>query len=101
MNNEQYFNTLNTNNNISSIEYKLNNSKLNKSKNNSKLHMKLNNKKLNRKEIRETNLFEIFSFYSKQHSFLGKTPSIESVIRKEKLMNLSEFAKFLSISLKF
>ena len=94
MNNEQYFNTLNTNNNISSIEYKLNNSKLNKSKNNSKLHMKLNNKKLNRKEIRETNLFEIFSFYSKQHSFLGKTPSIESVIRKEKLMNLSEFAKF-------
>ena len=93
-NNEQYFNTLNTNNNISSIDYKLNQSKLNKSKNNSKIHIKLNNKKFSKKEIRENNLFEIFSFYSKQHSLLGKTPTIESVIKKEKLMNLSEFAKF-------
>ena len=89
---DQYFNTLNSNiNNVSSIENANNQSRLNKSKNNSKVHI---GKKLSKKEIRENNLFEIFSFYCKQHIFLGRTPTIESVLKKEKHMNLSEFAKF-------
>ena len=98
--NEQYFNTLNTNNNLISIENNNNNiyhhPKMNKSKNNSKNNIVLNpiSKRANRKEIRESNLFEIFSFYSKQHSLLGKTPTIDSVLQKEKHMNLSEFANF-------
>ena len=86
-NSEQYFNTLNTIENY-------NQSKLNKSKNNSKINIVINSKKGNKKEIRENNLFEIFSFYSKQHSLLGKTPTIDSVLEKEKHMNLSEFANF-------
>ena len=71
-------------------------SKLNKSNssNDSKVFLKPNKKILTKKEIIENNLIEIFSFYCKQHSLLGKTPTIESILKKEKLMNLSEFAKF-------
>ena len=98
-NSEQYLSTLNTNNNLSQMEnvYNQYQSKLNRSKNNSKIHLggiNINYKKSNKKEIRENNLFEIFSFYSKQHSLLGKTPTIDSVLEKEKHMNLSEFANF-------
>ena len=96
-NNEQYFNTLNPNNISSneSINYqsKFSRSK-NNSKNNSKTNIKLNSKKISKNEIRQNNLFEIFSFYSKQHILLGLTPTIDSLLSKEKHMNLSEFAKF-------
>ena len=96
-NNEQHFNTLNQNN-ISSNENSYYQSKLGKSKNNSnnnsKTNIKINSKKLTKNEIRKNNLFDIFSFYSKQHILLGRTPTIDSVLSKEKHMNLSEFAKF-------
>ena len=98
VNNNEYINTLNTNNNninnISSIENIYYQSKLNSSKNNSKIHLKLNSKKLTKKEIRETNLYEIFSFYCKQHMMIGRAPTIDQLLKKEKNMNLSEFAKF-------
>ena len=98
LNNNEYINTLNTNNNninnISSIENIYYQSKLNSSKNNSKIHLKLNSKKLTKKEIRETNLYEIFSFYCKQHMMIGRAPTIDQLLKKEKNMNLSEFAKF-------
>ena len=89
--NEQYFNTLKVKNN--SIDNFYGQSKLN-SRNNSKVNLKLNSKKINKKETRENNLLEIFYFYCKQHSFLGLTPTIDQVLKKEKNMNLSEFAKF-------
>lgn len=89
--NEQYFNTLKVKNN--SIDNFYGQSKLN-SRNNSKVNLKLNSKKINKKENRENNLLEIFYFYCKQHSFLGLTPTIDQVLKKEKNMNLSEFAKF-------
>ena len=89
--NEHHFKTLNQNNNLELIDDVFNQSKLNKSKNNSKIHL---SKKLTKNEIRKNNLFEIFSFYSKQHILLGKTPTINSLLEKEKNMNLSEFAKF-------
>ena len=98
VNNNEYINTLNTNNNninnISSVENIYYQSKLNSSKNNSKIHLKLNSKKLTKKEIREANLYEIFSFYCKQHMMIGRTPTIDQLLKKEKNMNLSEFAKF-------
>jgi len=89
--NDQYFNTIAKNNSIDNFYGQ---SKFNNSKNNSKLNLKLNSKKLTKKEARENNLLEIFYFYCKQHTFLGLTPTIDQVLKKEKNMNLSEFAKF-------
>ena len=102
INTKNEYSHLNTNNNniksVTSVESANYKSKLNKSKNNSKnnskTHIKLNQKKLSKKEIRENNLYEIFSFYCKQHCMIGRTPTIDEIMQKEKQMNLSEFAKF-------
>ena len=102
----EYSYTVNTNikninslNSFENINYqsKLNRSKnnsKNNSRNNSKIHIKLNQKKLSKKEIRDNNLYDIFSFYCKQHCMIGRTPTIDEIMQKEKKMNLSEFAKF-------
>ena len=74
---------------------KINNTKsINTSKNSSKIHIKLKSKKLTKEELRNKTLKEIFHFYCKQHSFLGKTPTIGDLLTKEELMNLSDFIKF-------
>jgi hypothetical protein len=71
------------------------NKTMNNSKNNSKVRIKLVSKKVPTKEdIRNNILKEIFSFYCKQHSFLGKTPTFGDLLTKEELMNISEFNKF-------
>jgi hypothetical protein len=71
------------------------NKTMNNSKNNSKVRIKLVSKKVATKEdIRNNILKEIFSFYCKQHSFLGKTPTFGDLLTKEELMNISEFNKF-------
>ena len=103
-NSQSYTKTINTNkkilkktNNIpikgQKVESKLNKS-LNSSKNSSKIHLKLKQKKLTKEDIRTNTLKEIFSFYCKQHSFLGRTPTFGDLLTKEELMNLSEFIKF-------
>ena len=71
------------------------NKTMNNSKNSSKVRIKLVSKKVATKEdIRNNILKEIFSFYCKQHSFLGKTPTFGDLLTKEELMNISEFNKF-------
>ena len=73
---------------------KINNKSLNNSKNNSKIHIKLKPKKLTKEEMRDKTLKEIFLFYCKQHSFLGRTPTFGDLLTKEELMTLSDFIKF-------
>ena len=72
---------------------KINNKSISTSKNNSKIHLKLK-KKLTKEELRNKTLKDIFQFYCKQHSFLGKTPTFGDLLTKEELMNLSDFIKF-------
>ena len=95
--------TINTNTKISKInssslrsrkiDSKVNQS-LNNSKNNSKVHIKIKSKKLTKEEIRQNTLREIFSYYCKQHSFLGKSPTFGDLLTKEELLSLSEFMQF-------
>ena len=95
--------TINTNTKISKInssslrsrkiDSKVNQS-LNNSKNNSKVHIKIKSKKLTKEEIRQNTLREIFSYYCKQHSFLGKSPTFGELLTKEELLSLSEFMQF-------
>ena len=92
--NEKSVHTLNTNNNLSTKDNISYRSKLNKSRSTNNIHLPLISKKLSKEQIRENNILEIFLFYCKQHSFLGKTPTIDSVLEKEKYMNLSEFTNF-------
>ena len=104
-NSQSYSKTINTNKKITKIntaslksqninkESKQNQS-FNNSKNNSKVHLKLKTKKLSKTEIRNNTLKEIFGFYCKQHSFLGRTPTFGDLLTREELMNLSEFIKF-------
>ena len=73
---------------------KINNKSLNNSKNNSKIHIKLKPKKLTKEEMRDKTLKEIFLFYCKQHSFIGRTPTFGDLLKKEVLMTLSDFIKF-------
>ena len=94
INNEKYSHTVNTNNNLPSIESIHELPKLNKSKSSVSIHMPLISKKLSKEQVRENNILEIFLFYCKQHSFLGKTPTIDSVLEKEKYMSLCEFINF-------
>ena len=75
------------------IESKSNQS-LNNSKNNSKIHIKLKTKKLTKEELRQNTLREIFSYYCKQHSFLGRSPTFGALLTKEELLSLSEFMQF-------
>ena len=67
---------------------------LKNTKSNSKVHLKLKKKKLTKTEIRNNTLKEIFFFYCKQHSFLGRTPTFGDLLTREELMNVSEFIKF-------
>ena len=104
-NSQSYSKTINTNKKITKIntaslksqniskESKQNQS-FHNSKNNSKVHLKLKTKKLSKTEIRNNTLKEIFAFYCKQHSFLGRTPTFGDLLTREELMNLSEFIKF-------
>ena len=45
-------------------------------------------------EFRRNNLLEIFYFYTKQHSFIGQTPSFQEILKSEEHLDLAEFAKF-------
>ena len=56
---------------------------------------KIKNKNdMSKEEIRESNLFEIFNFYSHQHSCAGHKSTFDSIRDKFEHMNLSEFSKF-------
>ena len=48
-----------------------------------------------KEEFRKNNLLEIFYFYSKQHSFIGLTPSFEEILKSEEHLYLEEFSKFV------
>ena len=50
---------------------------------------------LTKEEFRKNNLLEIFYFYSKQHSFIGLTPSFEEILKSEEHLYLEEFSKFV------
>ena len=86
-------NSINNTSNIIDQQSKINKS-ISNSNNSSKIHFKLKAKKLTKTEIRNNTLNEIFTFYSKQHTLLGKTPTFGDLLTKEELMNLSEFTKF-------
>ena len=45
-------------------------------------------------EFRRNNLLEIFYFYTKQHSFIGQTPTFQDILKSEEHLYLEEFAKF-------
>ena len=45
-------------------------------------------------EFRRNNLLEIFYFYTKQHSFIGQTPTFQEILKSEEHLDLAEFAKF-------
>ena len=85
------------------------NNRKNRSSSKSKLYIEasnfatgMNNSKISKKpkniptkqDLRETNLKDIFYFYSKQHSFVGKTPTFDQVLTNEQHLDLSEFSKF-------
>ena len=85
---------INSNNNISIDKTSKVNKSIVNSNNSSKINFKLHRKKLTKEDIRKNALKEIFSYYSKQHSFLGRTPTFDDLLAREELMNLSEFLKF-------
>ena len=45
-------------------------------------------------EFRRNNLLEIFYFYTKQHSFIGQTPTFQEILKSEEHLDLTEFTKF-------
>ena len=47
-----------------------------------------------KEEFRKNNLLEIFYFYTKQHSFIGQTPTFEEILKSEEHLDLAEFGKF-------
>ena len=47
-----------------------------------------------KEEFRRNNLLEIFYFYTKQHSFIGQTPTFQEILKSEEHLDLAEFAKF-------
>ena len=47
-----------------------------------------------KEEFRKNSLLEIFYFYTKQHSFIGQTPSFQEILKSEEHLDMSEFAKF-------
>ena len=98
-NSQNYSKTINTNakiskNNSSHQNINMESKQNQNSNNNNKIFFKLKKKKLTKTEIRNNTLKEIFAFYCKQHSFLGRTPTFGDLLNREELMNLSEFIKF-------
>ena len=49
---------------------------------------------LTKEEIRKNSLLEIFYFYTKQHSFLGQTPTFEDILKSDEHLDMAEFGKF-------
>ena len=49
---------------------------------------------MTKEELRNNNLLDIFYFYTKQHSFIGKTPTFEELLKSEEHLDLAEFGKF-------
>ena len=47
-----------------------------------------------KEEFRENSLLEIFYFYTKQHSFIGQTPTFQEILKSEEHLDLAEFGKF-------
>ena len=47
-----------------------------------------------KEEFRKNNLLDIFYFYTKQHSFLGQTPTFQEILKSEENLDLAEFGKF-------
>ena len=47
-----------------------------------------------KEEQRNNSLLEIFYFYTKQHSFIGNTPTFEQFLKSEENLDLAEFGKF-------
>ena len=47
-----------------------------------------------KEELRNNSLLEIFYFYTKQHSFIGHTPTFEQFLKNEENLDLAEFGKF-------
>ena len=47
-----------------------------------------------KEELRNNSLLEIFYFYTKQHSFIGHTPTFEQFLKSEEHLDLAEFGKF-------
>ena len=47
-----------------------------------------------KEELRNNSLLEIFYFYTKQHSFIGQTPTFEQFLKSEEHLDLAEFGKF-------
>ena len=47
-----------------------------------------------KEEFRKNSLLEIFYFYTKQHSFLGQTPTFQEILKSEEHLDMAEFGKF-------
>ena len=47
-----------------------------------------------KEELRTNSLLEIFYFYTKQHSFIGHTPTFDQILKSEENLDLAEFGKF-------
>ena len=47
-----------------------------------------------KEELRNNSLLEIFYFYTKQHSFIGQTPTFDQFLKSEENLDLAEFGKF-------
>ena len=47
-----------------------------------------------KEELRNNSLLEIFYFYTKQHTFIGQTPTFEQFLKSEENLDLAEFGKF-------
>ena len=47
-----------------------------------------------KEELRNNSLLEIFYFYTKQHSFIGQTPTFEQFLKSEEHLDLADFGKF-------
>ena len=47
-----------------------------------------------KEELRNNNLLEIFYFYTKQHTFIGKTPTFQEILKSEEHLDLNEFGRF-------
>ena len=47
-----------------------------------------------KEELRNNSLLEIFYFYTKQHSFIGQTPTFDQFLKSEENLDLEEFGKF-------
>ena len=47
-----------------------------------------------KEELRNNSLLEIFYFYTKQHTFIGQTPTFQEILKSEEHLDLATFGKF-------